>query len=167
MPKTAPLIFFAIIVLFSACKQSSFLKQRYTHYSHSKATASDVEKNRKTNVALNLQSLAMQAKVEDGRIPQQKKPKRSEAFTPATHCSMPVHRNQHDIDLTVSAEYMTKNTGASSLGLKKVKLLPIKILSSLDDRAERIPVITPVLKIVFLVLLIVLVALVIFLVMIL
>jgi hypothetical protein len=166
MSKTIPLISFAIIMLLSACKQSSFLKQRYTQYGHSKSIANKVEKTRKTTLVLNLQPVAMQAKAEHADVPQQRMPKRSEEFTPALACSAPVQQNKHNRDLT-PVETIATNAMTSASGLKKAEVFPIKFLRSVVDRAERIPVISPLLKIVFLLLLIVLVALVIFLVMIL
>jgi hypothetical protein len=164
MSKTIPLISIAIVLLLCGCRQASFLKQRYTHYGHVKPVVSN-ERHTNKQFPREQQPLLVQTKVETAPSPRQGRPINSEEHTPLAPHSVPVRRDPHPRDVTASAGHVFKNTLSGGWSVGKMDVLTVKSKVSFNDNADRIPVISPLLRIVFLLLLIALVVLVIFLVM--
>jgi hypothetical protein len=154
MIKRASLFSFATIVLLTSCKQASFLKQRYTHFGHSKPAIKYITRTPKPPLEVNWQPATKHAKVHVAEAPRPAAPRRSADLPPVQPGSLPVRHNQSGGALTASAQHLAVDTWA----LKKLTLVPAKIKKSPADRSDGIPIISPLLKIVILVLLIVLVA---------
>lgn len=158
MKKSAALPSIALVILFSAgCKQASFLRQKYTHYGHSKPHIAAERPKR--------QYLAEQKAPDDLRVqPFLSFTDIQRQVTTVNESQLRPREHNGRRALMASAVPFAKNGLTNSWSVKRIKHVPAAIKKYTGEQSKTIPIISPLLRIILVILLIVLVALVIILV---
>jgi hypothetical protein len=158
MIKRASALLITLLVLFTGCKQASFLKQRYTHYGHSKAGGAGLTATKPAGeTGKPGESKGEAHLVADAGLvsPQPGTADFPSALPPA----LPVRHHPFGGSVSVQAPPV-KNVETSAGEVTKTRTAPVRARKAVGENSTRIPIISPLLRLVFLILLVALVILV-------